>query len=102
MEVVIWDDKGTMIVRHPDPGPQKLAGASQVESDLYRFAGRERRGKPTCCPRRTERSRSDRFGEMTKLPLTASASAYSSRRYVRHAKYGAVAHMPCSALCRVH
>jgi diguanylate cyclase (GGDEF)-like protein len=50
MEVVIWDDKGTMIVRHPDPGPQKLAGTSQVESDLYRFARAAQTGETAQLP----------------------------------------------------
>lgn len=36
MTVLIWDNKGTLMVRVPDDGPRKLAGTAQVDSALYR------------------------------------------------------------------
>ena len=41
MEVVIWDSKGTVMTRHPDNGPKKLAGSSQADSALFRFVRSE-------------------------------------------------------------
>lgn len=37
MTVLIWDDKGTLMVRAPDDGPRKLAGTVQADSPLYRY-----------------------------------------------------------------
>jgi diguanylate cyclase (GGDEF)-like protein len=44
MEVVIWDSKGTVMARHPDDGPRKLAGSSQADSVLYRFVRMKQTG----------------------------------------------------------
>ncbi len=38
MEVLIWDNRGTVMARYPDDGPKKLAGSGQAQSALYRFA----------------------------------------------------------------
>ncbi|MBK8738070.1 MAG: EAL domain-containing protein [Betaproteobacteria bacterium] len=37
MVVLIWDDKGTLMLRVPDDGPRKLAGTAQADSTLYRY-----------------------------------------------------------------
>ena len=37
MEVVLWDDQGTVMARYPEQGPRSLAGSSQPQSALYRF-----------------------------------------------------------------
>jgi diguanylate cyclase (GGDEF)-like protein len=44
MEMVIWDGKGTVMARHPDDGPAKLAGKSLADSALYRFVRSEQTG----------------------------------------------------------
>jgi diguanylate cyclase (GGDEF)-like protein len=44
MEMVIWDRQGTIMVRRPDPGAKKLAGAQQAGSPLFRFASTGRAG----------------------------------------------------------
>jgi diguanylate cyclase (GGDEF)-like protein len=50
LEMVIWDKQGTMLVRHPDLGPRKLAGTSQQQSALYRFVRGGRPGETTELP----------------------------------------------------
>jgi diguanylate cyclase (GGDEF)-like protein len=44
MEMVIWDGKGTVMARHPEDGPKKLAGMSMADSPLYRFVRSVRAG----------------------------------------------------------
>jgi diguanylate cyclase (GGDEF)-like protein len=41
MEMIIWDGKGTLMVRQPDGGAKKLAGSAQPASALFRFVGPE-------------------------------------------------------------
>jgi diguanylate cyclase (GGDEF)-like protein len=50
LELVIWDSKGTMIVRHPDSGAKKLAGSSQAQSALYRFVRTQDAGETAELP----------------------------------------------------
>jgi diguanylate cyclase (GGDEF)-like protein len=40
-QVTLWDDKGTVMARHPDDGPKKLAGGSHADSAMFRFVRSE-------------------------------------------------------------
>jgi len=50
MAVLIWDGKGTLLVRHPEEGPRKLAGTSLADSALYRFVQTEKAGETAELP----------------------------------------------------
>jgi diguanylate cyclase (GGDEF)-like protein len=50
MEMVIWDRRGTVMVRLPDPGEKKLAGTLMADAPLFRFASAGRAGDTTELP----------------------------------------------------
>lgn len=79
MEVMVWDNQGTVMARYPDDAPKKLAGSGQPNRRCTVSSTQERPGRAPSCRVRMVPSRSGRSVCCRPMPAGEYVSPWASR-----------------------